>query len=163
MSSLIGTNTAYPAGQITVFPREGVRQFDAISGDVISEGALIFNDYANATAGLRAYKLPGLAGAERGPWAVTVRPKTAGTVKVAGIRHGKVTVVAGGTIAPGAYVRPSATTAGAVDQYAITDAPGLCVGQYTKLSKYANSADGNHALAAASAGDIIEIDLDQKI
>jgi hypothetical protein len=164
MSSLIGTNTAYPAGQITVFPREGVRVLDALSADVISSGALVFNDYANATAGLRGYKLPGVAGAERGPWAVTVRPKVAGVVKLQAVRHGKVTVVAGGTIAGGAYVRPSATTAGAVDQYATaTDAPGLCVGQYTKLSKYANSADGNHALAAAVAGDIIEIDLDQRV
>jgi hypothetical protein len=163
MSSLIGTNTAYPAGQITVFPREGVRMLDALSADTIAEGAILFNDYANATAGLRGYKVPGTAGAERGPYAVAVRPKIAGVVKVAALRHGKITVVAGGTIAGGAYVKPSATVAGAVDQWAITDNAALCIGQYTKLAKYANSADGNHALAAAGSGDIIEIDLDQKV
>jgi len=165
MSALIGANTAYTAGQITWLPDEGVKRVDAISADTIAQGAVLFNDYANGTAGLRGYKVCGTAGAERGPFAVAVRPKVAGTVKVDVVKRGKVTVVAGGTIAGGAFVKPSATTAGAVDQLVISGSPdnqGLCVGQYVKLAKYANSGDGNHAVAAASAGDIIVVDLDVK-
>lgn len=161
MSSLIGTNTAYPAGQITELPDEGVRMLDALSADTIATGAVLFNDYSNATAGLRAWKLVGTAGAERGPYAVSVRPKSSGVVKVAALTEGKVTVIAGGTIAGGAYVKPSVTTAGAVDQWAITDSVALRVGSYVKLAKYSNSNDGNHALAAAGAGDVIVIDLDE--
>jgi hypothetical protein len=165
MSSLIGVNSAIPAGEITWLPEEGVRRLDALSADVITKGAVLFNDYANATAGSRGYKVCGTAGAERGPYAVAVSAKASGSVKVDAVKKGKVTVVAGGTIAGGAFVKPSVTTAGAVDQLAITGTPdnqGLCVGQYVKLAKYANSGDGNHAIAAASAGDIIVIDLDQK-
>jgi predicted RecA/RadA family phage recombinase len=166
MSALIGANTAIPAGEITWLPDEGVKNLDALTGDTITKGAVLFNDYANATAGSRAYKVCGTAGAERGPYAVSVSAKPTGKVKVDAVRRGKVTVVAGGTIAGGAYVKPSVTTAGAVDQLAITGTPdnvALCVGQYVKLAKYANSNDGNHALAAASAGDIIVVDLDVKI
>jgi hypothetical protein len=165
MSALIGANTAIPAGEITWLPDEGVKKLDALTGDTITKGALLFNDYANGTAGSRAWKVPGTSGAERGPYAVAVSAKATGSVKVDAVRKGKVTVVAGGTIAGGAFVKPSATTAGAVDQLAISGTPdnqGLCVGQYVKLAKYANSNDGRYALAAASAGDIIVIDLDVK-
>jgi predicted RecA/RadA family phage recombinase len=166
MSALIGANTAIPAGEITWLPDEGVRRLDALTGDTITKGAVLFNDYANATPSSRGYKVCGTSGAERGPYAVAVSDKATGKVKVDAVRRGKVTVVAGNAIAGGAFVKPSAVTAGAVDQLAITgtspDNQGLCVGQYVKLAKYANSNDGNHALAAASAGDIIVIDLDVK-
>jgi len=163
MSALIGANTAYTAGQITWLPDEGVKRVDALTGDTIAQGAVLFNDYANATANLRGYKVTSTAGAERGPYAVAVRPKTTGVVKVDVVKRGKVTVVAGATIAGGAYVKPSAVTAGAVDQWALTDNAALVVGQYVKLAKYANSGDGNHAVSAAGAGDIIVIDLDVKV
>jgi hypothetical protein len=161
MSAIIKANTAYRAGLITDLSDEGERQFDAISADVIPQGAVLFNDYANATPGLRGYKIVGTAGAERGPYAVCTKAKIAGTVKVTGVEEGRVTVTAGGTIAGGAWVKPSVTTAGAVDQFALTDNPLLKVGRYTKLAKYANSNDGNHALAAATAGDVIVIELDE--
>lgn len=167
MSSLLGANTAITAGQITDLPKEGVKMLDALTGDTITQGAVLFNDYMNGTAGSRGYKVCGTSAAERGPYAVAVRPKATGVVKVAAVKRGKVTVVAGDAIAGGAYVKPSATTAGAVDQLTITgetpDNSGLCIGQYVKLAKYANSGDGSHAVAAAAAGDIIVIDLDVKI
>lgn len=167
MSALIGANTAIPAGEITSLPDEGVKKVDALSADTIVKGAILFNDYYNATPSLRGYKTVSTAGAERGPYAIAVSAKATGSVKVDVIKKGKGTVVAGGAIAAGAYVKPSVTTAGAVDQMLVTtgtpDSPALCIGQYVKLAKYANSNDGSHALVAAAAADIIVIDLDQKI
>jgi len=165
MSALIGANTAIPAGEITWLPDEGVKKLDALTGDTITKGSLLFNDYSNATPASRAWKVPGTSGAERGPYAVAVSAKATGVVKVDAVLKGKVPMVAGGTIAGGAYLKPSPTTAGAVDQLVVTGSPdnqGLCVGQYVKLAKYANSNDGRNALAAATAGDIIVVDLDKR-
>lgn len=161
MSAILGANTAVKAGLIRQLPDEGELKFDAISGDVINQGDLLWLDYGNATAGLRAYKKTGTAGAEHGPYAVCTKAKIAGEVKVTGVGEDAiVTVVAGGTIAGGAFVKPSTTTAGAVDQWVPgTDAQALKVGRYFSLAKYSNSGDGNNAIAAATAGQIIVIDI----
>jgi hypothetical protein len=161
MSAILGANTAYPAGQITFMPEgEGERQYDAISTDVIAKGSLVFHDYANATANLRAYKLTGTAGAERGPYKVVTSNKVSGVAKLTGVGHGfEVSVVAGAAIPGGAKVKPSAVTAGRVDAWGLTDNAGLLVGEYVRMAKYANSGDGNNAIPAAAAGDVIVIKL----
>jgi len=166
MSSLIGANTAIIPGEIITLPEEGVKRPDALTGDVIEKGSIIFNDFGNANPALRAWKVPGTTGAERGPFGLAVTKKLTGKLKVDAILKGKGTVVAGGAIPGGAYVKPSVTTAGAVDALVVTgttpDPTDICCGMYVKLAKYANSNDGNHALAAAQPGDIIVIDLDKK-
>jgi hypothetical protein len=161
MSAILGANTVYPAGQITFMPEgKGERQYDAISADVIAKGLVVFNDYANATAGLRAYKLCGTAGAERGPYKVVTSPKAAGVAKLTGVETDfEVTVTASAAIAGGAKVKPSTTVAGQVEQWALTDNAGLIVGEYVRKGKYANSGDGNNAVGAAAANDVIVIKL----
>lgn len=161
MSAILGANTVYPAGIVTFLPEgEGERSFDAISADVYVKGLIVWNDYANATAGLRAYKLPGIAGAERGPYKLVTKDKVSGVAKTVGISSGaEGTAIAGGAIAGGAKVKPSATTAGRVDQWAVTDNPELVIGEYVRMGKYSNSGDGNNAVGAANAGDVIVIKL----
>jgi hypothetical protein len=161
MSAILGANTVYPAGQITFMPEgKGERNYDAISADVIAKGAVVFHDYANATPGLRAYKITGTAGAERGPYKVVTTAKPAGVAKLTGVESDfEVTVVAGGAIAGGAKVKPSVTTAGRVDQWATTDNAELIVGEYVRMGKYSNSGDGNNAVGAAVAGDVIVVRL----
>lgn len=161
MSAILGANTVYPAGQITFMPEgEGERQYDAISADVIAKGLVVFLDYSNATAGLRAYKLLGTAGAERGPYKVVTAPKAAGVAKLTGVGSGfEVSVTASAAIAGGAYVKPSTTVAGQVTQWAITDDVDLRIGEYVRKAKYANSGDGNNAVGAAAASDVIVIKL----
>lgn len=162
MSAILGANTVYPAGQITFMPEgQGERQYDAISADVIAKGLVVFLDYANATAGLRAYKLVGTAGAEKGPYKVVTSPKAAGVAKLTGVGSDfEVTVTASAAIAGGAFVKPSTTVAGQVAQWIqATDDPGLKVGEYVRKGKYANSGDGNNAVGAAAANDVIVIKL----
>lgn len=156
MSALIKANTDYKPGLITELDdNDGERKFDALAADVINQGSVIFLDYNNATAGLRAWKLVGTTGAELGPYAVATKAKANGDIKITGVKEGKVTVTADGAIAGGAYLKPGTTTAGAVAQWLATDNVNLRIGRYIKLAKYANSNDGNNALAAASAGDVI--------
>jgi hypothetical protein len=159
MSSLIGANTAYPAGQITFMPEgEGERAYDAISADVIAKGLIVWLDSENATPGLRAYKLPGTAGAERGPYKLVTKDKAAGVAKLVGVGKGfEGTVTAGAAIPGGARVRPSAVTAGRVDAMLAADNAGLAVGEYVRKAKYSNSGDGNNAVGAAVAGDVIVV------
>jgi len=161
MSAILGANTVYPAGQITFMPEgKGERQYDAISADVIAKGLVVFLDYSNATAGLRAYKVCGTAGAERGPYRVTTSAKAAGVAKLTGVETDfEVSVTASAAIAGGAFVKPSTTVAGQVAQWAITDDPGLKVGEYVRKAKYSNSGDGNNAVGAAAASDVIVIKL----
>lgn len=161
MSAILGANTGVKAGLIRQLPDEGELKYDALSSDVINQGDVIWADFNNATAGLRAWKKVGTAGAENGPYAVCTKNKLSGDVKVQGVGEDAiVTVVAGGTIAGYAFVKPSVTTAGAVDQWVVgTDNVKLKIGRYIKKSKYANSGDGNNALAAASAGEVIDIDI----
>jgi hypothetical protein len=166
MSSLIGANTAIIPGEIITLPDEGVKRPDALSGDIIEKGSLIFNDFGNANPALRAWKVPGTTGAERGAFGLAVTKKVTGQLKVDAILKGKGTIIAGGDIPGGAYLKPSTTTPGAVDALVITgttpDNTSLCCGMYVKLAKYANSNDGRYALATAHAGDVIVIDLDKK-
>jgi hypothetical protein len=161
MSAILGANTAYKAGLVSQLPEEGELKLDALSADVISQGDVLWNDYANATAGSRGWKKVGTAGAETGPYAVATKSKIAGEVKVTGVTEGaRVSVTAGGTIAGGAYVKPSATTAGAVDQWIPgTDAVALKVGRYWRAAKYSNSGDGNNAIGSAIAGQVIVIEI----
>lgn len=161
MSAILGANTAYPAGQITFMPEgEGERAYDAISGDVIAKGLVVWLDAENATPNLRAYKLPGTAGAERGPYKVVTSPKAAGVAKLYGVGRGfEVSVTAGAAIPGGAKVKPSAVTAGRVDASVAADNPGLVLGEYVRKAKYANSGDGNNAVGAAAAGDVIVVKL----
>ena len=162
MSAILGANTVYPAGQITFMPEgKGERQYDAISADVIAKGLVVWLDDANATPGLRAYKLVGTAGAERGPYKVTTSPKAAGVAKLTGVDAGfEVTVTASAAIPGGAYVKPSTTVAGQVEAFVkATDNIGLRIGEYVRKGKYANSGDGNNAVGAAAANDVIVIKL----
>lgn len=164
MSAILGANTVYKAGLITYMPEgKGERNYDAISADVIPQGSVLFHDYGNATPSARGFKLPGLSGAERGPYIVSTKAKAAGKTKVVGVESGfEVTVIAGGTIAGGAYVKPSTTTIGRVDQLVQSGTPdnwALAVGIYVRKGKYANSGDGNNAIGAAAAGDVIVIKL----
>jgi hypothetical protein len=157
MSSLIGANTNYPAGMITFMPEgEGERAYDAISGDVIAKGLIVWLDAENGTANLRAYKLPGTAGAERGPYKLVTKDKAAGVAKLVGVGKGfEGSVTAGAAIPGGARVKPSAVTAGRVDAMVAADNAGLAVGEYVRKAKYSNSGDGNNAVGAAAAGDVI--------
>ncbi len=159
MSSILGANNAIIAGAVTFIPEgEGERSFDALSADVIPQGSVIWHDYLNATPALRGYKIPGTAGAERGPYMVATKSKVAGTTKVVGVGHGfEVTVVAGAAIDGGAKVKPSAVTAGRVDMLLAADNPALEIGEYVRKAKFANSGDGNNAIGAAAAGDVIVI------
>jgi hypothetical protein len=159
MSSLIGANTAYPAGLVTFMPEgEGERQYDAISADVIAKGLIVWLDAENATPALRAYKLPGTAGAERGPYKLVTKDKAAGVAKLVGIGRGfEGTCTAGAAIPGGSRVKPSAVTAGRVDAMVAADNAGLAVGEYVRKGKYANSGDGNNAVGAAAAGDVIVV------
>lgn len=161
MSSILGANSAHPAGTVTYLPEgEGERSFDALSADVIAKGLIVWHDYANATPALRGYKLPGILGAERGPYKLVTKDKVAGVAKVVGIGHGaEGTAIAGATIAGGSKVKLSAVTAGRVDQMAPADEPRLQVGEFVRLARYANSGDGNNAVGTAVAGDVIVIKL----
>lgn len=161
MSAILGANTNYPAGVITFMPEgEGERAYDAISGDVIAKGNLVWLDAENGTAGLRAYKLPATSGAERGPYKVVTKDKAAGVAKLVGVGKGfEVTLVAGAAIPGGSRVKPSAVTAGRVDAMVAADNAGLAVGEYVRKGKYANSGDGNNAVGAAAAGDVIVVKL----
>lgn len=169
MSSILAANTAIIAGEITFVPEgEGPKKLDALSADVIGKGLLCWHDYGNATAGDRGYKLCGTTNAENGPYAVTINKKVAGETKITAVGSGfEVTVTAGDAIAGGAEVKPSKTTTGRVDQFDLTPTTGdqatgkhhLKVGKYVRLAKYANSGDGNNAIGAAAAGDIIVIRL----
>ena len=119
-------------------------------------------DAENGTANLRAYKLVGTSGAERGPYKVTTSAKAAGVAKLTGVgRSFEATLVAGAAIPGGAKVKPSAVTAGRVDQWIGTggtpDSHALLVGEYVRKAKYANSGDGNNAVGAAAAGDVIVV------
>lgn len=159
MSSILGANTAVQAGIPTFLPEgEGERSFDAILTDVIPKGLIVFHDYLNATAALRAYKLPGLAGAERGPYKLVTKDKPAGTAKVVGIGHGfEGTCWAGGTLTGGCKVKPSVTTAGRLDMLLAADNPALAVGEFVRVARYSNSGDGNNAVGTANAGDVIVV------
>ena len=159
MSAIIGANTAYPAGMVTYMPEgEGERSFDAISADVIAKGLIVWHDYANGNAALRGYKLPGTSGVERGPYKLVTKDKVAGVAKVVGVGSGfEGTCIAGAAIAGGAKVKLSAVTAGRVDQLGAADDVGLAVGEYVRMGKYANSGDGNNAVGAAAAGDVIVV------
>jgi hypothetical protein len=159
MSSILGANTAYPAGVPTLLPEgEGERSHDAIAGDTYSKGVIVFLDSANATSNLRAYKLPGLLGAERGPYKLVTKDKVAGVAKVVGIgTDAEGTAVAGGNITGGARLKPSVTTAGRLDEMAAGDNAGLYVADYVRKVKYSNSGDGNNAIGGAVAGDVIVI------
>lgn len=163
MSAILGANTAYKAGLVTYIPEgQGERNYDAISADVIPQGSVVWNDYANATPGDRGFKLPAKAGAEKGPFKVTTKAKAAGVAKLVGVGSGfEVTVLAGDAIAGGAKVKPSATTEGRVDEWtdrgATPDSESLVIGEYVRKGKYANSGDGNNAVGAAAAGDVIVI------
>ena len=161
MSSILGANTAYPPGEVSYLSDEGELMLDAISTDVISKGALLWHDYANATAGLRGWKKTGTAGAEYGRYAVSTLAKISGVAKVVGVLGGsEVSVTAGATILPGSDVKPSTVTAGAVDQFVQgTTAANLKVGKYVRLAKYSNSGDGNHSIVTANAGDVIIVKL----
>src|SRR5215218_8291406 len=162
MSAILGATTAYKAGLITRMPAGwGPEKYDALSADIIAQGLVVWNDANNATPASRAWKLPGTAGAESGPYAVSVHAKAAGEVKVEVAYSGfEVTVLAGATIPGGAFVRPSAVTAGRVDTWvAGTDADKLKVGQYIRKGKYANSGDGNNAVGSATVGEVIVIKL----
>ncbi len=161
MSAIIGANTVYPAGQITFMPEgEAERQYDAIAADVITKGNVVWLDSENATAALRSYKLPALLGAERGPFKVVTSNKVSGAVKLTGVGKGfEVSVTAGGAIPGGARVKPSTTTAGRVDAAVAADNSSLIVGEYVRKGRFANSADGNNAVTAAVAGDVIVIKL----
>jgi hypothetical protein len=161
MSAILGANTAHPAGTVTYLPEgEGERSFDALLADVIPKGLIVWHDYANATPALRGYKLPGTAGAERGPYKLVTKDKAAGKAKVVGIGHGaEGTAIAGATIVGGSKVKLSAVTAGRVDQMALLDEARLQVGEYVRMAKYANSGDGNNAIPTANAGDVIVIKL----
>jgi hypothetical protein len=157
MSATIGANNAYPPGEITYLGSEGELKLDAILTDVIAKGSLLWHDYNNPTAGLRGWKITGTAGAEHGQYAVCTLAKIAGVAKVTGVKDdSEVSVTAGGTLLPGCDLRPSATVAGAVDMYvAGTDDPKLKVGKFIRISKYANSGDGNHSVGQAAAADVI--------
>jgi hypothetical protein len=159
MSAILGANTAYPAGMVTFMPEgEGERQYDAISADVISKGLIVWLDSENATPASRAYKVPGTAGAERGPYKLVTKDKAAGVAKLVGIGKGfEGTCTAGAAIPGGARVRPSAVTAGRVDAMLAADNAGLAVGEYVRKAKYSNSGDGNNAVGAAAAGDVIVV------
>lgn len=159
MSSILGTNTAVPAGIPTLIPEgEGERSFDAILADVIPKGNIVFHDYLNATPASRGYKLPGLLGAERGPYKLVTKDKAAGVAKVVGIGHGfEGTAWAGGALPGGCKVKPSVTTAGRLDQLVAADNAALAVGEFVRVAKYSNSGDGNNAIGSAVAGDVIVV------
>lgn len=161
MSSYLGANTAIEAGIPTFIPEgEGERSFDAILTDAYGKGLIVWHDYANATPALRAYKLPALLGAERGPYKLVTKVKVNGVAKVVGIGSGfEGTAWAGGTIVGGSKVKPSVTTAGRLDQMAPGDDARLAVGEFVRLARYANSGDGNNAVGTAVAGDVIVIKL----
>ena len=135
-------------------------QYDAISGDTIAKGLVVWLDAENATPGLRAYKLPATSGAERGPYKVVTSNKAAGVAKLTGVGRGfEVSVTAGATIPGGSKVKVSAVTAGRVDAAVAATDPGLIVGEYVRKAKYANSGDGNNAVGAATVGEVIVVKL----
>ena len=102
----------------------------------------------------------GTAGAERGPYKVVTSNKAAGVAKLTGVGRGfEVSMVAGGAIPGGSRVKPSTTTAGRVDAMVAADNAGLAVGEYVRKAKYANSGDGNNAVGAAAAADVIVVKL----
>ena len=162
MSAILGATTAYKEGLITYMPPGlGPEKWDALSADVIAQGLVVWGDLNNATPASRGWKKVGVAGAESGPYAVTVHAKAAGEVKVEVVYTDfHVSVKAGATIPGGSFVKPSAVTAGYVDAWvAGTDADKLKVGQYERKGKYSNSGDGNNAVGSASAGEVIVIKL----
>lgn len=130
-------------------------QLDAISTDVIEQGAIIFRDVANATPALRKWKKPGTGGGQVGPWGICTKAKAAGETKVTGVWGAgfEGTVWADGAIEPDATVIASTTTDGQV----ISGENGFA--RYLRRYKYANDGDGNHQKVAAADGDLIVIKL----
>lgn len=158
MSSLIGDFSPGKAGLIVLIPEgRGEEKLDAISADVIPQGAVIFRDVANATPALRKWKLPGTAGGQVGPFGVCTKAKIAGETKVTGVwgRGWQVTVISDGAIEPDATGIPSTTNDG--NLIAGTGATAFC--RYLRRYRYANDGDGNHQKVAAAATNIIVVEL----
>ncbi len=168
MSSIFGEISAVRAGLITFMPEgKGEEALDAASADVIAQGKVIHRDVKNATPADRVWKVTGTTGTEVGQIGLSTKAKAAGETKVVGIWGAgfRALVTLDGACAPGAFVAPSTTNAGNVEEY--TDAvaaasdiskQNLKFARFIRIAKFANSNDGNHALAAGQDGDIIEVE-----
>lgn len=154
---LIDTNNHVVPGLIHLPGTRQVVALQKVITDVIAKGAVLYNDSVTA----KKWKVVGTAGAERGPYAVAVKAAANGDTTVAAVVSGAtVSVTASGAIPPGAYIKPSTTVAGRVEEFVLaTDNVGLKCGVYLKQENSVPMGDGVTLPTAAANNDIIQIQL----
>lgn len=154
---LIDTNDHVIPGLIHLPGPRQVVLLPKIVSAVIAKGDLLFNDSVTD----EKWEVAGTAAAERGPYAVAVKAAANGDTTVAAVVAGAIiSVTAGAAISPGAYVKPSAVTAGRVDEFVLaTDNVGLKCAVYLKQENSVPMGDGVTLPTAAAVDDVIQIQL----